>query len=85
MIFVGYPEGNMNHGDVAGRGLQMAALIVEEHVRLQDGQYAGLIHAAQEKRLIGGYAPTLQRGEVTTRSWAGALRAVMIAIRTILL
>ena len=74
---------NMNHWDVASRRLQMAALIVKEHMRLQDCQYSRLIHSTQEERFIGRNAPTLQRGD--TRSWAGAFRAVTIAIRTIFL
>ena len=41
----------------------MAALIIKEHMRLQDGQYSGLLHATQEERLIGRNAPTLQRGD----------------------
>jgi hypothetical protein len=73
----------MNRWNVTGRWLQVAALIVKEHVRLQDCQNPGLIHAAR-KNDSSGETPQLFNG-VTTRSWAGAFRAVIIAISTIFL
>ncbi len=60
----------MNHWDVAGRRLQMAALIVKEHMRLQDSQYSRLIHATQEERLIGRNTPTFQRGDNPLMGWS---------------
>ncbi len=51
--FVRNPKRNVHHWNATGRGLQMTALIVKKHVRLQDGQYSGLVHAAEKERLIG--------------------------------
>ena len=72
---VRHSERNMHHRDIAPGGLEVALLVVEEHVGAQHAQDPVLGHAAEEEHLVGVHAP------VMTRSWAGALRAVTMAVR----
>lgn len=53
-------------------------LVIEEDVGTQDRQNTPLVHSAEEKSLVNRMSHL--RNVVTTRSWAGAERAVTIAI-----
>src|SRR5690606_6885031 len=60
---VGYAEGDVHHGYVTGFGLQVRALVVKEHVRLEYAEYPILPHAAEKEHLVGIHPPMLQGGD----------------------
>ena len=52
----------MHHGNIPGFRFQVRALVIEEHVGLQNIENPVLLHTPQKKHLIGIHTPVLQGG-----------------------